>query len=65
MTIDWIPVQTRLPDDDATVLVHAPTASEPVWLGWRSPTGWYTVDHVPFDPDEVTHWAPMPAGPRS
>lgn len=61
----WIPVGQRLPDTDATVLVFAPTASEPVWLGYFcDEDGWHTIDHVTYGLGDVTHWSPIPKGPR-
>ena len=65
--IEWIKVGmgNRLPDADATVLIYAPTASEPIWLGYYcDEDGWHTIDHDVFGLGQVTHWAPMPRGPR-
>jgi Protein of unknown function (DUF551) len=59
----WIPVAERLPDDDITVMI-ALDGDEPVWMGWHdSADGWYSVDATPLR-QRVTHWMPMPEGPR-
>jgi hypothetical protein len=51
-----------MPDDDETVLVFAPTADDPVWLGFHDGAdGWRYVD-ASLAPG-VTCWAPMPEGP--
>ena len=53
--IEWIEVGKRLPDADATVLVYAPTASEPLWLGYYcDEMGWHTIDHDIFGLGQVT-----------
>ena len=68
-TISWISVEDRLPDADTTVLVCAPGASEPVWLGFYDGVYWFAVTGDGYgDEDEiaaeVTAWATMPAGPN-
>ena len=65
--INWIPVTERLPDEDETVLIYAPTSIEPVWLGFMSGASerWYDVDGYNLTPRTVTHWAEMPKGPRA
>ena len=64
-TIRWISVKDALPDADATVMVFAPGADEPVWLGWYEGEGvWHSVDAAPYDPDTVTAWATLPMGPK-
>lgn len=65
--IDWIDVTQAMPDADQTVLLYAPGASEPVWPGYydeENPSGplWRYADTI--EAPGVTHWAPMPAGPR-
>ena len=67
-TITWIPVTDRLPDDDETVMIYAPTVNEPVWLGCLSgDTGrWYDVDDsYHMTSRAVTHWATIPKGPTT
>jgi hypothetical protein len=61
----WTCVLDRLPDDDRTVLIYMPQASEPVWLGYLSCESgeWCLVEG--FEPDHsVTHWMWLPEGPR-
>lgn len=59
--ICWRCTIDELPDDDQTVMIYAPDADEPVWLGWlEHGEGWRAVDGGPID---VTFWAPMPGGP--
>lgn len=61
--IEWIACADRLPDDDTTVLICTTGTSEPVWLGYVSEENecWLDTDGMPVS---VTHWSPMPAGPR-
>jgi hypothetical protein len=67
-SIEWIAVKDELPDADTTVLVHAPGADEPVWLGFYDGFFWFAVTGDGYGDDEeiaaeVTAWAPMPKGP--
>jgi hypothetical protein len=59
--LGWIPVERELPDDEETVLLYSPEASEPVWPGFRDGDVWRWADAT--EAHGVTHWAPMPAGP--
>ena len=61
----WIACADRLPDDDLTVLVFLPGASEPVWLGFYSNEYWYHFDSDLLESEKmaVTHWMPLPQGP--
>jgi hypothetical protein len=61
-TITWTCASTR-PDADQTVLIHMPTADEPVSLGYWTGMQWMTVESYPLDAGDVTHWAAMPGGP--
>ena len=66
--LEWRAVTDSLPDDDTTVLVHAPGADEPVWLGYYDGDSWFATDCPEYGNDEeipqpVTAWAPMPKGP--
>lgn len=65
--INWIPVTERLPDEDETVLIYAPTSDEPIWLGFMSGASgrWYDVDGYHLTPRAVTHWAAIPKGPTT
>lgn len=60
--IGWIPVERSMPDDDETVPLYAPTASEPVWPGYRDGDVWRWADT--FEAHGVTHWTAMPEGPK-
>lgn len=66
-TIEWVPVAERLPDDEQTVLICTTGTAEPVWLGYyytqegRNEAEWRDTEG---DAVNVTHWSPMPAGPR-
>lgn len=65
--IDWIAVTEKLPDADTTVLVSAPGADEPVWLGYYDGEDWYADTGAEYGNDEeiaqpVTAWAQMPKG---
>lgn len=64
--IDWLPTSASRPDDDETVMIAAVDLSEPVWLGYHdgSRQQWYSVEGDNLT-GHVTHWARMPAGPRS
>lgn len=58
----WISVRDSLPDADLIVLVYAPRATEPVWLGYWDGEAWFYVDAMPCL-RTVTHWMPMPEPP--
>jgi len=60
--ITWIPVVKQLPDDDTTVLLYHPDASEPVWPGYRDGRRWKTAEGLIIVP---TRWAEMPEGPAA
>jgi hypothetical protein len=67
-TINWVLAADALPDDDTTVLVYAPGAGEPVWLGFYDGCYWFSVDGCKYGNEEeiaqqVTAWAMMPKGP--
>ena len=61
--VQWIPVSDRLPDDELTVLVFMPHASEQVWLGFYADGNWRCADGF-YMAHPVTHWAEMPEGPQ-
>ena len=62
--IEWVACSERLPDDDETVLLYTPNDDLDVWPGWRDGDGWRWASHGSPVHDEITHWSPMPAGPR-
>lgn len=61
----WIPVTERLPDDDISVMIALRASSDPddVWIGWHDGEMGWVCDNGPLG-DRVTHWMPMPEGPR-
>lgn len=67
-TIDWRSPDAP-PDDDHMVLVNAPGADEPVWLGYFDDDAWYECGGAEYgNPEEiaaeVVAWAEMPMGPK-
>ncbi len=78
-TLEWKQVEAGLPDNDRLVLIHMPTASEPVWLGYRSEAdldnesaftcgeagqAWHLPEGQVIT-DKITHWAELPAPPAN
>jgi ParB-like chromosome segregation protein Spo0J len=61
VTLEWIPVATRLPDDDITVLVALTDGK--VSLMYRDGLGWRAEDGMPIEPERVTYWTHVPAAP--
>jgi hypothetical protein len=69
-TIMWHAVADKLPDDETMVIVHAPAADEPVWLGFYDGCYWFSADGPEYGNEEeiaapVTHWADLPVGPHA
>ncbi len=64
-TINWIPVDQQLPDDETTVMTCHQTLNEPVWLGYFLQENWYSTTGDYLGKNAVTHWAEMPAGPQN
>lgn len=67
-TINWISVDEQLPDDNIAVLVYAPGADEPVWIGSYDGVYWFSEAGPEYGNDEeiaarVTAWAHVPKGP--
>ena len=65
-TIAWRDVDVELPDTDTTVLVFSPEADDPVWFGYYDASDeplWRDVSGAQYL-TTVTHWAPMPVGPK-
>lgn len=60
-TLQWISVTEKLPDSDLTVMVYAPDESESVWMGYFDEGMWRDIEGRRIG---VTHWAPLPDGPR-
>jgi hypothetical protein len=64
-TIKWRDARKVKPDDDETVVIRVENGDEPVWLGYHSgDEGWFYVEGSMPEAGSVTHWAPMPKGPR-
>ena len=64
--MQWIDVKTALPDDAQTVLTASRRGANQrgaVWIGYCENGRWFNVDGFSARP-EVTHWAPLPEGPR-
>jgi hypothetical protein len=64
---EWIDVSCEKPDDGLVVLVAAPKASEPVWLGYydSSEPCWYYECGIPIQAGLVTHWIELPELPKA
>jgi hypothetical protein len=59
--VNWIDVNDRMPDDDTIVLIHAPDANEPIWLGYHDGgDGWRLAEGFMA---RVTHWMELPKPP--
>lgn len=56
--MNWIEAAQQLPDSDTTVLVHAPQADEPIWMGFHDGEMWRYVDATPAV--GVIEWADLP-----
>jgi ParB-like chromosome segregation protein Spo0J len=63
ITVEWIPVENKLPDADTTVLL-ALTEGE-VWLGYLDGEAWRYADSMPVVLSRVTHWMHLPAVPAA
>jgi hypothetical protein len=61
-TILWTRAAEKLPDDDMAVLVYAPIADEPVWIGWYDGVYWFSADGGEYAEGAVQGWAPLPRG---
>jgi hypothetical protein len=64
-TITWTDANIQLPDDNTTVLIFAPGADEPVWMGYHEYKNWYYAEGDALKPGAVTHWATFPNGPNN
>jgi ParB-like chromosome segregation protein Spo0J len=61
VTLEWIAVDTKLPDDDTLVLLAL--NDDDVWTGYRDGNIWRYADAMPLTAERVTHWMHMPAVP--
>lgn len=58
----WISVKERMPEDWDDVLI---TNGEFVCRGYCNNAVWFaSSDGGEFDPEEITHWQPMPEPPK-
>lgn len=64
MNAGWIEASKQLPDSDLMVLVHCPTDSEPVWLGFHDGTFWLTAEGDYLNEGFVAHWMNLPEPPE-
>lgn len=63
---EWISVEERMPKPFVSVLVYMP-GERPlptVHEGFLAREGVWYANHFDRDPDEVTHWMPMPEPPE-
>lgn len=61
----WIPVTERLPDEFISVLVCIPAETPlPTVKEAYLANNWWTTKFGVFNPNEVTHWMPMPEPPK-
>jgi hypothetical protein len=66
VTIEWIPVEASLPDDESTVLMALSDGE--VWTGFRDAGDWRFVSAALVDESDgtrVTHWAEFPDPPNN
>jgi ParB/RepB/Spo0J family partition protein len=61
ITVEWISVGAKLPDDDITVL--AALTDREVWQLYRDGFGWRAMAGDLIDAARVTHWMHMPEAP--
>ncbi len=59
--IEWFDPVKKEPDDEQTVLLLVPDASEPVWPGFVSDGVWYWASGSRVD-STVVGWCEMPNG---
>lgn len=62
--IEWFDPVKKEPDDEQTVLLLVPDASEPVWPGFVSDGVWYWASGSRVD-CTVVGWCEMPIGPKN
>lgn len=67
----WIPVEERLPEDCADVLalvtgLYGKCSFEraPMLCAWFGKDGWFCNEYPNWDNPGVTHWMPLPEGPK-
>jgi hypothetical protein len=62
--IIWVPCAEQLPDDDITVLVHAPNDFDPVFVAYHDSGTWRDQNGTEYDNDYITHWMSFPDPPE-
>jgi hypothetical protein len=63
---NWISTTQSLPKEGDRVLVHTTTGYQEIMQRFQcSEHSWIWVDneHLETDPEDVTHWQPLPAPP--
>lgn len=62
----WISVEERLPKQYVSVLVYMPDEypRPTVHEGYLMPDGIWDAAHYLRNPDDVTHWMPLPSMPE-
>lgn len=58
----WHPVSAGLPDSDTTVIIYAPEADEPIWLGYHDGEAWMDISGLTLE-WPVIHWMQLPEPP--
>ena len=61
--IDWVFISEDYPDEDITVLLFVPDASEPVWFGFCEDGEFYWASGSPVK-EKVVAFAVVPQGPK-
>ncbi len=61
-SMNWIPVDKQLPDDDLEVLVYGPELNDHCWIGYMDGDQWRADNGARI---EVTHWMHLPNPPKA
>ena len=64
MSMDWISVKDRLPEDDATYLVYGRNGYGIVFAVYYGDGEWLTWADLTNITRFVTHWMPLPPPPK-
>lgn len=64
MSMDWISVKDRMPEDDATYLVYGRNGYGIVFAVYYGDGEWLTCDDLTNITRFVTHWMPLPEPPK-
>lgn len=63
VTIEWIPVDIKLPDADLNVLIDV--IDDDVWMGYLDGDIWRDTAGTPLGTGRVRHWAHTPKAPST